>query len=53
MLLLHCIFRFYPSEEEFLEVVDKVKRGDIIGCVGHPGMMVHLLIMNNNFIEGI
>lgn len=29
--------RFYPSEEEFLKATDKVKRGDIIGCVGHPG----------------
>lgn len=27
----------YSSEEEFLKVTDKIKRGDIIGCKGHPG----------------
>jgi lysyl-tRNA synthetase class 2 len=27
----------YSSEEEFLKVTDKIKRGDIIGCRGHPG----------------
>lgn len=27
----------YSSEEAFLKVADKIKRGDIIGCTGHPG----------------
>ncbi|XP_015917437.1 lysine--tRNA ligase [Parasteatoda tepidariorum] len=27
----------YPSEEEFLEINGRIRRGDIIGCVGHPG----------------
>jgi len=31
--------RFYPSEEEFLAVTEKMKRGDIIGCTGHPGTL--------------
>lgn len=29
--------RNYDSEEEFLNVNSKIRRGDIIGCVGHPG----------------
>lgn len=29
--------RFYASEEAFLECVEKVKRGDIVGVLGHPG----------------
>jgi lysyl-tRNA synthetase class 2 len=29
--------RLYSSEEEFAKVIEKVKRGDIIGCKGHPG----------------
>lgn len=29
--------RFYPSEEAFFNDVDKLRRGDIIGCRGHPG----------------
>ena len=29
--------RLYSSEEEFMKVTDKIKRGDIIGCTGHPG----------------
>lgn len=29
--------RQYASEEEFLKVTEKIKRGDIIGCKGHPG----------------
>lgn len=27
----------YPTEEEFLKINGRVRRGDIIGCVGHPG----------------
>lgn len=27
----------YTSEEEFLKINGRVRRGDIIGCVGHPG----------------
>ncbi|ELU10222.1 hypothetical protein CAPTEDRAFT_164486 [Capitella teleta] len=29
--------RFYTSEEEFMNVTAKVKRGDIVGVRGHPG----------------
>ena len=29
--------RMYPSEEEFSHDNDKIRRGDIIGCVGYPG----------------
>ncbi|KAK2185993.1 hypothetical protein NP493_215g05029 [Ridgeia piscesae] len=29
--------RQYSSEEAFMKVTDKIKRGDIIGCTGHPG----------------
>lgn len=29
--------KFYSSEEDFLKVTEKIKRGDIIGCTGHPG----------------
>ncbi|KAK2151477.1 hypothetical protein LSH36_362g05000 [Paralvinella palmiformis] len=32
-----CNARFYSSEEEFLKVMEKLKRGDIMGCRGHPG----------------
>lgn len=27
----------YTSEEEFLKINGRVRRGDIIGCIGHPG----------------
>lgn len=33
-------FRLYSSEEEFFKVTDKINRGDIIGCHGHPGSVV-------------
>ncbi|UYV76209.1 KARS, partial [Cordylochernes scorpioides] len=29
--------RYYKSEEEFLKLNEKLRRGDIIGCSGHPG----------------
>merc|ERR1711976_980897 len=29
--------KHYTSEEEFMKVTAKVKRGDIVGCVGYPG----------------
>lgn len=29
--------RLYSSEEEFQEINDRIRRGDIIGVVGHPG----------------
>lgn len=29
--------KMYSSEEKFIEETDKLRRGDIIGCVGHPG----------------
>src|SRR5699024_7142144 len=29
--------RLYPSEEEFRAINDRIRRGDIIGVVGHPG----------------
>ncbi|UYV83856.1 KARS [Cordylochernes scorpioides] len=29
--------RYYKSEEEFLKMNEKFRRGDIIGCLGHPG----------------
>lgn len=29
--------RFYPTEEEFRAINDRIRRGDIIGVVGHPG----------------
>ena len=25
------------SDEEYLKIVDKINRGDVIGCRGHPG----------------
>ncbi|KAI1298414.1 Lysine--tRNA ligase [Halotydeus destructor] len=28
---------FYKSEDEFVKANDKIRRGDIIGCRGHPG----------------
>lgn len=31
-------YRYYSSEEEFLEMVEKVKRGDIVGVEGMPGI---------------
>ncbi|XP_054711588.1 lysine--tRNA ligase-like [Uloborus diversus] len=27
----------YSSEEEFLQINNRLRRGDIIGCIGHPG----------------
>jgi lysyl-tRNA synthetase class 2 len=44
--------KFYPSEEEFLKVADKIKRGDIIGCTGHPGKTKkgELSIMPSNMV---
>ncbi|CAH0700507.1 unnamed protein product [Spodoptera exigua] len=29
--------KMYESEEKFVTDTDKLRRGDIIGCVGHPG----------------
>ncbi|KAJ2953721.1 hypothetical protein O0L34_g1344 [Tuta absoluta] len=29
--------KLYESEEKFAHDTDKLRRGDIIGCVGHPG----------------
>ncbi|PZC77286.1 lysine--tRNA ligase isoform X2 [Helicoverpa armigera] len=29
--------KLYESEEKFVTDTDKLRRGDIIGCVGHPG----------------
>ncbi|XP_047516193.1 lysine--tRNA ligase isoform X2 [Pieris napi] len=29
--------KLYESEEKFIKDTDKLRRGDIIGCVGHPG----------------
>ncbi|XP_047042314.1 lysine--tRNA ligase isoform X2 [Helicoverpa zea] len=29
--------KLYESEEKFITDTDKLRRGDIIGCVGHPG----------------
>ncbi|KAI2804384.1 hypothetical protein RDWZM_007802 [Blomia tropicalis] len=29
--------RFYSTEEEFVNINEKIRRGDILGCVGHPG----------------
>ncbi|XP_022834580.1 lysine--tRNA ligase isoform X1 [Spodoptera litura] len=29
--------KMYESEEKFVSDTDKLRRGDIIGCVGHPG----------------
>lgn len=29
--------KMYSSEEEYSHDTDKIRRGDIIGCVGHPG----------------
>lgn len=29
--------KLYSSEQEFDVDCDKLRRGDIIGCVGHPG----------------
>ncbi|XP_035207481.1 lysine--tRNA ligase-like [Stegodyphus dumicola] len=27
----------YTSEEEFLKINGRIRRGDVIGCIGHPG----------------
>jgi len=27
----------YKSEDEFAKIIEKIKRGDIVGCVGYPG----------------
>ena len=32
-----CCFRFYESEDAFMECIENMKRGDIAGCLGHPG----------------
>lgn len=29
--------RHYSSEEEFRNINDRIRRGDILGCIGHPG----------------
>ncbi|KAL4712936.1 hypothetical protein ACJJTC_012006 [Scirpophaga incertulas] len=29
--------KMYESEEKFVADTDKLRRGDIIGCIGHPG----------------
>lgn len=29
--------KLYSSEEKFTEDTSKIRRGDIIGCIGHPG----------------
>lgn len=29
--------KMYESEEKFAKDTDKLRRGDIIGCIGHPG----------------
>ncbi|CAB0011521.1 unnamed protein product [Nesidiocoris tenuis] len=29
--------RIHSSEDKFFEETDKIRRGDIIGCAGHPG----------------
>ena len=31
--------KYDSDEDSFMKVVDKVKRGDIVGCRGHPGKM--------------
>ena len=28
---------YYKSEDEFVKINNKIKRGDIVGCTGHPG----------------
>lgn len=35
--LFLSIIRHYPSEEEFLETNEKIKRGDIVGVRGKSG----------------
>lgn len=29
--------KMYETEEKFASDTDKLRRGDIIGCIGHPG----------------
>lgn len=29
--------KHYTSETEYVTDIDKLRRGDIIGCIGHPG----------------
>lgn len=29
--------KYYSSEEEFFVINSKLRRGDILGCIGHPG----------------
>lgn len=29
--------KMYSSEEQFANDTEKIRRGDIIGCIGHPG----------------
>lgn len=29
--------KLYGSEDKFATDTDKIRRGDIIGCIGHPG----------------
>ena len=38
---VHC--RNYSSEEAFVKDSEKIKRGDIIGCVGNPGLCNNLI----------
>ena len=38
LTLFYILYRYYEgTEEEFIAVNDKVKRGDIVGVRGHPG----------------
>ncbi|XP_049877716.1 lysine--tRNA ligase-like isoform X2 [Pectinophora gossypiella] len=32
-----AISKMYQTEEDFVADTEKIRRGDIIGCVGHPG----------------
>ena len=35
--LIDLHFRGYKSVDEFFKINEKLRRGDIVGCVGHPG----------------
>ena len=37
--LIILIYRHYSSEEAFEEMTERIKRGDIVGVRGHPGLL--------------
>lgn len=43
---IQCVLpgRYYTSEDDFLKMTEKIKRGDIVGVEGYPGNSVWSII---------